>query len=207
MYLPKHFEQHDRALTLEVMRTHSFATMVSMDDAGAPYATHLPLIVSEIGTDDAAQIVIEGHVAKPNPHWKYLAARPDVLLIFQGPHAYMSPKVYPDIARVPTWNYLAVHAAGKARMIEGDRAKDALLKGLIAIHEPEYAAQWRGLDEEFQTKMLSGIVAFTITVEQLQPKFKLNQHRKEAYAAMKERYAKGTPNEQALAGWMARLGM
>ena len=207
MYLPKHFEQHDLALTLEVMRTHSFATMVSVDDAGAPYATHLPLIVSEIGTGDAAQIVIEGHVAKPNPHWKYLAARPDVLLMFQGPHAYMSPKVYPDIARVPTWNYLAVHATGKARLIEGDRAKDALLKGLIAIHEPEYAAQWRGLDEEFQTKMLSGIVAFTITVEQLQPKFKLNQHRKEARAAMKERYAKGTPNEQALAGWMARLGM
>lgn len=207
MYLPKHFEQHDLALTLEVMRTHSFATMVSVDDAGAPYATHLPLIVSEVGTGDIAQIVIEGHVAKPNPHWKYLEARPDVLLMFQGPHAYMSPKVYPDIAHVPTWNYLAVHATGKARLLEGDRAKDALLKGLIAIHEPEYAAQWRGLDEEFQTKMLAGIVAFTITVEQLQPKFKLNQHRKQAHAAMKERYAKGTPNEQALAGWMARLGM
>ncbi len=207
MYLPKHFEQHDLALTLEVMRTHSFATMVSVDDAGAPYATHLPLIVSEVGKGDIAQIVIEGHVAKPNPHWKYLEARPDVLLMFQGPHAYMSPKVYPDIAHVPTWNYLAVHATGKARLLEGDRAKDALLKGLIAIHEPEYAAQWRGLDEEFQTKMLAGIVAFTITVEQLQPKFKLNQHRKQAHAAMKERYAKGTPNEQALAGWMARLGM
>lgn len=207
MYLPKHFEQQDLALTLEVMRTHSFATMVSVDDAGAPYATHLPLIVSEVGTGDIAQIVIEGHVAKPNPHWKYLEARPDVLLMFQGPHAYMSPKVYPDIAHVPTWNYLAVHATGKARLLEGDRAKDALLKGLIAIHEPEYAAQWRGLDEEFQTKMLAGIVAFTITVEQLQPKFKLNQHRKQAHAAMKERYAKGTPNEQALAGWMARLGM
>ncbi len=207
MYLPKHFEQQDLALTLEVMRTHSFATMVSVDDAGAPYATHLPLIVSEVGKGDIAQIVIEGHVAKPNPHWKYLEARPDVLLMFQGPHAYMSPKVYPDIAHVPTWNYLAVHATGKARLLEGDRAKDALLKGLIAIHEPEYAAQWRGLDEEFQTKMLAGIVAFTITVEQLQPKFKLNQHRKQAHAAMKERYAKGTPNEQALAGWMARLGM
>ena len=207
MYLPTHFEQPDLALTLEVMRTHSFATMVSVDDAGAPYATHLPLIVSAVGTGDAAQIVIEGHVAKPNPHWKYLAARPDVLLMFQGPHAYMSPKVYPDLARVPTWNYLAVHATGKARLLEGDRAKDALLKGLIAIHEPEYAAQWRGLDQEFQTKMLSGIVAFTITVENLQPKFKLNQHRKEAHAAMKARYASGTPNEQALAGWMARLGM
>ena len=76
-----------------------------------------------------------------------------------------------------------------------------------ACHEPGYAAQWRGLGEEFQLKMLAGIVAFEITVDQLQPKFKLNQHRKEAHAAMKARYASGTPNEQALAGWMARLGM
>ena len=207
MYLPKHFEQKDLALTLEVMRAHSFATMVSVDDAGAPFASHLPLIVSERGRGDDAQIIIEGHVAKPNPHWKYLAARPEVLVMFQGPNAYLSPTVYPDLARVPTWNYLAVHATGTARLIEDARAKDALLKGLIAIHEPEYAAQWRGLGEEFQLKMLAGIVAFEITVTQLQPKFKLNQHRKEAHAVMKERYAKGTPNEQALAGWMTRLGM
>ena len=207
MYLPKHFEQHDRALVLEVMRTHSFATMVSVDDAGAPFATHLPLIVSEIGSGETVQLKIEGHVAKPNPHWKYLAARPEVLLMFQGPSAYMSPKVYADLARVPTWNYLAVHATGRAKLIEDPRAKDALLKGLIAIHEPEYAAQWRGLGEEYQLKMLAGIVAFEIAVDTLQPKFKLNQHRKEAHAAMKQRYAEGNANEQALAGWMTRLGM
>ena len=128
MYLPKHFEQHDRALTLEVMRAHSFATMVSVDDAGAPFATHLPIIVSEIGTGDAAKIVLEGHVAKPNPHWKYLAARPDVLVMFQGPNAYQSPRVYPDLMRVPSWNYVAVHATGRARLIEDARGKDALLK-------------------------------------------------------------------------------
>ncbi len=207
MYLPRHFEQHDRTMALEVMRAHSFATMVSVDDAGAPFATHLPIIVSEIGTGEAAKIVLEGHVAKPNPHWKYLAARPEVLVMFQGPDAYQSPKVYPDLMRVPSWNYIAVHATGRARLIEDARAKDALLKGLIAIHEPEYAAQWRGLDDEFQLKMLAGIVAFEITVEQLQPKFKLNQHRKEAHAAMKERYARGNANEQELAAWMTRLGL
>lgn len=207
MYLPRHFDQPDRALTLEVMRAHSFATLVSVDDAGAPFATHLPLIVSERGTGPAAQVVIEGHVAKPNPHAKYLAARPEALVMFQGPHAYLSPRVYPDLARVPTWNYLAVHAVGRARLIEDARAKDALLKGLIAIHEPEYASQWRGLDEDFQLKMLSGIVGFEIVVDDLQAKFKLNQHRKEAHATMKALYANGTPNEQALAGWMTRLGM
>ena len=207
MYLPKHFEPADRALALEVMREHSFALLVSNDDEGVPFATHLPVIVSERGRDAATRIVIEAHVAKPNPHWRYMQARPRVMLVFQGPQAYMSPRVYPDLARVPTWNYLAVHAYGEVKILEGEAKKDALLKGLIAIHEPEYAAQWRGLGEEYQHKMLAGIVAFEVTVDRLEAKFKLNQHRKEAHAAMKSIYAAGTPDEQALAGWMSRLGL
>jgi transcriptional regulator len=203
MYLPKHFEQPDQSLTLEVMREHSFALMVSNDDAGVPFATHLPLIVSV----QDGKVLIEGHVAKPNPHWRYLQARPEVLLAFQGPHAYMSPKVYPDLARVPTWNYLAVHAYGQAALIEDEAGKDALLKRLIALHEPAYAEQWRSLGTEFQSKMLSGITAFAITVIRLEPKFKLNQHRPVAHAAMKAAYAEGTPDEQALGRWMTRLGL
>ena len=207
MYLPRHFEASDHALVLELMRDHAFALMVSNDDAGTPFATHLPLIVSERGVAGERRLVLEGHVAKPNPHWRYLQARPDVMVVFQGPQAYMSPRVYADLARVPTWNYLAVHAYGRATLLEGSAKKDALLKGLIAIHEPEYAAQWRGLDEEFQEKMLAGIVAFEIGVERLESKFKLNQHRKEAHAAMHAIYSHGTQDERALANWMVRLGM
>jgi transcriptional regulator len=203
MYLPRHFEQHDQALALELMRAHNFAMLVGNDDTGVPFASHLPLIVEE----HEGAIRIEGHVAKPNPHWRYLQARPQVLAVFQGPHAYMSPKVYPDLARVPTWSYLAVHAYGEAQLIEDPESKDALLKRLIAIHEPTYAQQWRDLGEEFQRKMLTGIVGFAITVTKLESKFKLNQHRPEAHAAMHAAYAQGTPDEQALAGWMQRLGM
>jgi len=202
MYLPKHFEPKDQALALELMRAHSFAMLVGNDDAGAPYASHLPLVVEE---KDGA-IRIEGHVAKPNPHWRYLQARPQVLVVFQGPHAYMSPKVYPDLTRVPTWSYLAVHAYGEARLIEDPEGKDALLKRLIGIHEPGYAQQWRDLGQEFQLKMLGGIVGFAITVTKLESKFKLNQHRPEAHAAMHAAYSQGTPDEQALAQWMTRLG-
>ena len=207
MYLPKHFENPDAALALEVMREHSFALLVSSDDAGAPFATHLPVMVSQSCSGAAAQVVIEGHVAKLNPHWRYMRARPEVMVVFQGPHAYLSPRVYPDLTRVPTWNYLAVHAYGKVAFLEGEAKKDALLKGLIALHEPEYAAQWRALDAAFQSKMLASIMAFEITVDRLEAKFKLNQHRKEAHAAMKSLYAAGTPNEQALSVWMTRLGL
>jgi transcriptional regulator len=119
----------------------------------------------------------------------------------------MSPKVYPDLARVPTWNYLAVHCTVQARLVEEPAAKDALLKKLIGDHEPAYAAQWRGLGEDFAHKMLAGIVAFELRVTGLQCKLKLNQHRPEAHAAMKAAYAAGDENERALAAWMDKLGL
>ncbi len=137
-----------------------FASLISVDDAGLPYVTHLPLHLEERGE----QMVLLGHVAKPNPHWRYLQARPQAVVTFLGPHAYLSPKVYPDLARVPTWNYLAVHCTVQATLIEDPAAKDKLLKTLIGDHEPPYAQQWRDLGEEFAHKMLAGIVGFELQV-------------------------------------------
>ena len=127
--------------------------------------------------------------------------------MFMGPHAYLSPKVYPDLARVPTWNYLAVHCTVHATVIEEPDAKDRLLKKLIADHEPAYAAQWRSLGTEFAQKMLAGIVGFELRVMELQTKLKLNQHRAESHAAMKLAYGVGSDSERALATWMDRLGL
>jgi len=204
MYIPPQFNGKDRALALELMRSHSFASLISTDDEGLPFVSHLPLVVD---AGEEGRLTLLGHCAKPNPHWRYLAARPRALVTFMGPHAYLSPSVYPDLARVPTWNYLAVHAVVQARLIEGPHEKDALLKRLIAQHEPAYAAQWIALGEEFQHKMLAGIVGFELEVVELQCKLKLNQHRPESHAAMATQYAAGTPDMQALADWMTRLGM
>ncbi|MBS0611366.1 MAG: FMN-binding negative transcriptional regulator [Proteobacteria bacterium] len=204
MYLPPQFESEDPAHALALMRAHPFASLISNDEEGFPFVTHLPLHVDERGHGD---LVLLGHCARANPHWRYLQARPEALVTFQGPHAYMSPSVYPDLARVPTWNYLAVHCRVRARLIDGAQDKDALLKALIADHEPAYAAQWRAQDEDFARKMLAGIVAFELRVQDLQCKLKLNQHRKEAHAAMYACYSSGTPDECALARWMQRLGI
>jgi len=203
MYLPPQFNVRDRAIACELIRAHPFASLISTDDAGLPLVTHLPLHLQERGDT----LVLLGHVAKPNPHWRYLQARPTAVVTFLGPHAYMSPKVYPDLARVPTWNYLAVHCTVQATLIEDPLAKDRLLKQLIADHDPSYAEQWRGLGEEFAHRMLAGIMAFELEVSELQCKLKLNQHRPEAHAAMKSAYASGNENERALADWMDRLGM
>ena len=203
MYLPTQFNAKDEAHALALMRAHPFASLISVDDDGFPFVTHLPLHL----TQQDGQPVLLGHCAKPNPHWRYLQVRPQALVTFMGPQAYMSPKVYPDLTRVPTWSYLAVHAKVEASLVDDHAAKDRLLKQLIGDHEPPYAEQWRGLGEDYQHKMLNGIVAFELRITELQCKLKLNQHRPESHAAMHAAYAKGTPDEQALATWMVTLGM
>ena len=207
MYMPPQF-RGDREQAAALIQEHAFASLISVDDAGLPYVTHLPLHLEERpSAPGPAGFVLLGHVAKPNPHWRYLQARPQAVATFLGPHAYLSPKVYPDLARVPTWNYLAVHCTVQATLSEDPSAKDALLKQLIGDPAPPYAAQWRGLGEEFAHKMLAGIVAFELEVTDLQCKVKINQHRPESHAAMQRIYASGNENERGLAHWMARLGM
>jgi len=201
LYLPAQFDRPEDAHGL--MRGHPFASLVSVDDDGLPFVSHLPL---HLQVDEKGARLL-GHCAKLNPHWRYLQARPAALATFMGPYAYMSPAVYPDIARVPTWNYLAVHAKVLARLIEADAAKDAVLKQLIADHEPAYAKRWRELPQEYTDKMLQGIVAFELQITQVQCKVKLNQHRPESHAAMFEAYDAGTAQEQALAVWMRQLGL
>ena len=208
MYMPPQFKG-DRAKAAALIQENPFASLISVDDAGLPYVTHLPLHLENhpLTGSGHPDFVLLGHVAKPNPHWRYLQARPQAVVTFLGPHAYLSPKVYPDLARVPTWNYLAVHCTVQATLIEDPAAKDALLKKLIGDHEPPYAEQWRGLGEEFAHKMLAGIVAFELQVTDFQCKVKINQHRPESHAAMKTIYAAGNENERGLADWMDRLGM
>ncbi len=203
MYQPPQFKAKDEAHALALMRAYPFASLISVDDDGTPLVTHLPLHL----TQRDGQYVLLGHCAKPNPHWRYLQSRPQALVTFMGPQAYMSPKVYPDLVRVPTWSYLAVHAKAEASLVEDSLSKDRLLKQLIGDHEPAYAEQWRDLGEDYQHKMLNGIVAFELRITELACKLKLNQHRPESHLAMHAAYAQGSGDEQALAEWMVKLGM
>jgi transcriptional regulator len=203
MYQPPQFKSADPDIAAQLMRERPFASLISNDDAGLPFVTHLPLHLEQRN----GSFVLLGHCAKPNPHWRYLQERPAAVVTFLGPHAYMSPKIYPDLARVPSWTYLAVHCTVSATLIHDPLAKDRLLKKLIGDHEPAYAAQWRGLGDEFAQKMLAGIVAFELAVVDLQCKLKLNQHRPESHAKLQAAYAQGNDDERDLAQWMSRLGL
>lgn len=203
MYQPPHFKSDDPAVAADLMRRHPFASLISVDDDGSPFVTHLPLHLEQ--REDGFHLL--GHCAKPNPHWRFLQARPGALVTFMGPHAYQSPRIYEDRRRVPSWNYLAVHCRVQASLIEDPLAKDRLLKKLIGDHEPPYAEQWRSLGDEFAHKMLAGIVAFDLEVTQWSCKLKLNQHRPESHAALKSGYEQGNEHERELAGWMDRFGL
>ncbi len=206
IYLPKPFDDKNPEHAKTLMREHPLALVISNSQSGGPMVSHLPL-KCEVLSEPDEQWVLWGHFARINPQVQALQSKPQALVIFNGPHAYMSPSVYPDLVRVPTWNYLTLHVQGNVEFLDDPQAKDQLLKQLIADHEHVYAQQWRGLPEDYQQKMLSAIVGFKIRIEHRQLKLKLNQHRPEAHQAMFAQYAQGDENMQSLARWMSRLGM
>lgn len=206
MYLPRPFDHRDPAVTCRLLREHPLATLIGTDDQGNPELSHLPIKLEQTGPD-GMPLVLLGHLARANPQVQHLAQRPLVLLSFMGPHAFMSARFYPDAQRVPTWNYITVQVKAQVRLLEGEQAKDAMLKQLIADHDPPYAAQWRSLPENYTHAMLAAIAAYEFQVLDVQTKVKVNQHRPESHAAMLASYSRGTPREQELAQWLKDLGL
>ncbi len=203
MYIPKHFAHDDRAHLLEVMRTHSFATIFATVD-GEPFATHAPVRVDEF---DGGALQIEGHVATMNPHARALADGARAMVVFQGPHTYISPTLYASAGRVPTWNYIAVHATGGARTIDAPEAKRAILQRLIADHEPAFAARFDAFDDRLRDGLLGAITGFRIVVDKLEGKFKLGQNRlADNRPEMQAVHEEGDPDRRAIAQWMKCLG-
>jgi transcriptional regulator len=201
MYTPSFNQINDRALLIEGMRAWSFAVLFGPGEDGKPVATHLPLVIS----DDGEHGTLEGHFARANPHWKSLAGR-ETLVVFSGPHSYVSPSLYTNPQSVPTWNYIAIHASGTLTLVEDAEGKEVLLNHLMAVHEPAYAKQWSSLPESYRTPMLKNIVGFRIPIAQIEGKFKLSQNRPDADRRnVQAAHAEGSPDEQALAAWMQRL--
>jgi transcriptional regulator len=205
MYTPRFNQVADRAVLLEAMQAYSFAILVgptsNQDAAASLTATHLPLVVKDIGPHGT----IEGHFAKANPQWASLAGR-ETLVIFPGPHSYVSPTLYLEELSVPTWNYIAIHAYGVLELIDDNAGKHALLEDLIGLHEPSYLNQWRAMPEGFRRSMLAGITGFRIPIGRIEGKFKISQNRAEAERHnVQSAHASGTADQQALAAWMKRL--
>ena len=180
VYVPEQYRMKDTAQALALMRAHPFATLVSHDGDGLA-ATHMPTLVLQ----DGESIGIECHLARPNAHWKRLAANPgsELLMMFAGPHAYIRPGWYPSKAEtgkvVPTWNYSAVHAYGRAEVIEDGAWLLRHVTALTAQQESPYELPWKPGDapEAFIAALVRAIVGVRLSVTRLEAKAKLGQNR------------------------------
>jgi len=172
VYIPEHFRVHDHSDAIAFMRANPFAILISSTDQG-PFATHLPVFIQQEGD----RLVIRGHVAKANPHWRHLEQNPACMTIFHGPHAYVSASNYTTRENVPTWNYGAVHVYGNARTFASPEDLQGVLHQLIGTFEPAYAEQWGSLSETYRERMLSHIVGLEVAVTKIEAKFKLSQNR------------------------------
>lgn len=168
MYISKENRVENRDELLDFIRHNSFGMLVGIVDQ-KPFATHLPFAVVE----REGRVMLQAHLARANSHGKALLDA-EALVVFHGPHAYISPSHYNSRQSVPTWNYVAVHCYGIVRILD-----DALpvLQATMRLYEPEYEAQWDSLPELYQSRMKSGIIAFEVDVHTLEGNYKLSQNK------------------------------
>ncbi|MGF7214951.1 transcriptional regulator [Spirosoma lacussanchae] len=182
MYINKHNRETDPERLLAFMQAHSFALFITTGENGVPMATHLPIELV-ISADGPHKLV--GHLAKANPQWKTLAQETPALVVFSGPHAYISSSWY-DHPNVPTWNYLSVQASGRTRILSDDETL-ALLRIQLDRYEAtsEHPVSVDSLTEAYVRREMRGVVAFEMTIDTLEGAAKLSQNRDDRnYAAI-----------------------
>ncbi|MCM3665803.1 FMN-binding negative transcriptional regulator [Mesobacillus subterraneus] len=169
MYIPKHFKIEDQDTIYDFIEKYSFATLYSQYN-GEPCATHLPLLLKK---DENA---LYGHFARPNGQWKDIENQA-TLVVFQGPHCYISPSWYETNKAVPTWNYVAVHVYGKVKIIEDEKVILDSLNDLVNKYEkPDSTYNLNDVDPGVIKGMTKGIVPFKIKITKVEAKAKLSQN-------------------------------
>jgi transcriptional regulator len=171
VYAPPYNRLEDRRELVEFLRAHNFPVLVT-GTGGTLHASHLPVVVHEEGE----QIVLDMHMARANPQWREFFDE-EVLVIFSGPHAYVSPRWYEEKERVPTWNYAAVHAYGIPQRIDDPALKAKNQRSLIEVMDPQWLPSHDRLSEKYLKGMLEGIVNFRIPVARIETRWKLSQNR------------------------------
>jgi len=170
MYIPKLYREEDRDEILDFLRKNNFPALVTYDGE-RPIATHLPVEVLE---GEQGALTINAHMSRANPQWKTFSDH-EALMIFQGPHTYISPRWYNHV-NVPTWNYQMIHVYGQPRILEGYDVYKVMSR-LVQNHEAHSEYRLETLPEDFVQKEIKGIVAFALDVTRIDAGFKLSQNR------------------------------
>jgi transcriptional regulator len=172
MYVPPAFAENDRALALSLMTADGFATVFTC--GSGPEASHVPTMVEEV----EGGLSIQFHLALANPQCEHLEEGSSCLIVYLGPHCYVSPSWYSEKPNVPTWNYLAVHAEGRVSILSS-QALESQLAAFAARYEPKVGGDWalEQLPEAFKSELLQQIRGYRVVVSRLQAKSKLSQNR------------------------------
>jgi transcriptional regulator len=170
MYIPKSFSVSNAQTLYQFMRANNFATLVTQHQ-GQMTATSIPFMI------DSERGVLKAHLARANDQWKQFGES-EALVIFQGPHAYISPSWYETHPSVPTWNYTAVHVYGVPAVCDDPETVREMLHELVENHEHGRIPEWQmELPENYLHTMMQSIVAFELKMERIEGKFKLSQNR------------------------------
>jgi transcriptional regulator len=202
MYVPSCFEEPERALLIDFIRTHPFAILVCTRSDGTLLASHIPL---EVQPAAAGGEILIGHLAAANEQWHSLRGDREALAIFQGPNSYITPRWY-DHVNVPTWNYIAVHVYGIPTVTREPDALREIVGRQVDKHEAGAAVPYRidTLPPEYLAKELCGIVGITIPVSRLEASFKLsqNRHARDYRNIVTELEARPDDQSRQVAEWM-----
>ena len=171
MYSPSYNQVENRTEVLAFMRANNFALLVTGTGA-ALQGSHLPAMVQE----REGRLVLDMHMARNNEQWQAFFDD-EAMVVFFGPHAYVSPRWYADKERVPTWNYAAVHAYGVPKVVDDAAAKHASQRRLVEAMDPDWLPKFDALRPEYVRGMLEGIVNFEIPVTRIETRWKLSQNR------------------------------
>jgi transcriptional regulator len=169
MYIPKYFKVNEEQIMYEFIEDNGFAILFSYHNE-KPYATHLPLMLNR------KEKALYGHFARPNLQWKD-AENQEILVVFQGPHCYISPSWYETNQAVPTWNYEAVHVYGTIKMIEEPTELLGLLRKMVEKYEsPSSTYTLNDVDPAYMNGLSKGIIGFKIDISKMEGKQKISQN-------------------------------
>jgi len=174
MYIPDAFAETGLDRLHGLIEAYDFAMLITNGEP-APFVSHLPFVLDRANGPNGT---LQAHMARRNPHWQSFDG--EALVVFHGPHSYVSPTWYePEAPAVPTWNYAVVHAYGTPRIIDDPQEIRAHQERLVATNEAGRSPSWdmAGQPPAYIEGMLKGIVGFEIPITRLEGKFKLSQNR------------------------------
>jgi transcriptional regulator len=199
MYIPAHYKIEDAELTRQFISEYNFGLLLC-NGKSVPVATHLPFYMQEKGEE----LFLVTHLAKANPQAKALENGTQALVIFNGPHGYVSPSLYTSPQNVPTWNYMSVHVAGTAEVIGDENEMRPLMHLTIQGAEKEFEKQYNSLAPEYLNAMYKAIVFVRVKINGIETKFKLSQNKREQdIKRVADRFEE--QGNSSLAEWMRKI--